>query len=63
MHCTEAELVRLQIGAITTDHNRPMAALVSRCSIYLRTQAAQYQPSAHVDLTHNDCFIGKSPRV
>ena len=43
------------------DHNsRCMAGLLSRCSTYVRTQAAQHQPSAYADLIQNDCFTAKS---
>ncbi len=56
-------VIRAGQVADSGNHNsRPMAALISRCSIHV-TQAAKYQSSAHVDLIQNDCCIGKSGRV
>jgi len=43
-----------QVADRGNQNSRPMAALISRCSIPV-TQAAKHQSSAHVDLIQNDC--------
>ena len=52
-----------QVAGGGNHNSRSMAALISRCTICVRTKAAQCHSSAYVDLLENDCLVGKSGRV